>query len=350
MKRPFIISLSLFIFIGCSLFDDDSPKDPRDYTWSIDTLTHPDHTNYQLSMREMWASSADDIYLVGHSSSANGAMWHYNGKSWSVVPIIKMFGGTVNNTSHSLNDIFGFSKHDVWAVGGKSGNKRAFVIHYNGIEWKEITPPDTSQLMSVGGGDNGEIWVGPYGGGIFNYNGTEWVDGKINFTGTHGVHSYGQDFVYRENYPPYMVYLNKEHGPRQFIEKQLYKNTDNNWNFIMNRDIYDITGPWISEEGIVYIGGFEVRKIIGNTAEIIGELPPEYGTSQLYGIRDDYIFGCGRYLRGNLGNIVFFDGNEWTMLLDENIENIFFTDIWANEEIVIALGNKNGETFILKGE
>ena len=354
MKKVIKFLLSLVIIItGCNLLDDDGPKDPRDYTWTLDTLVQSGPPNPQLSLRRMWGNSSDNIYIVGHSFNMIGTMWHYNGDTWSVVPIIKMNGGPIENKHHGINDIYGFSKDDIWAVGHQLGKNRkydAFVIHYDGYQWKEINPPDVSRLESVIGGNNGEIWVGPSGGGVFRYNGEKWIEGIINFPNTHGNTSYAHSFAYQENYPLYMFYLNQENQPRYFSKSELYKNKGDSWDFIVDEHDYYVGPPWISENGNVYFGGDKIIKIDGNTIETIWEFPEGFGTSKLHGIRDDYIFGCGRYLRGNLGNIVYYDGNEWTILLEENIEDIFFTDIWTDGKIVFALGNKHGKTFVLKGE
>jgi len=109
---------------GCSLFDEEKgPKDPRDYTRTIDTLYYPG--DLQTNMDKIWASSPEDVYVIGHSGVLSGSMWHYNGRSWIAVPIIELDGGPISNTNYSLNDIYGFSKYDVWA-----NKNTVFVIGY----------------------------------------------------------------------------------------------------------------------------------------------------------------------------------------------------------------------------
>ena len=50
---------------------------PRIYKWSADTLAHPN--SMQNMMRTIWGSSANNVYIAGHTS-ADGDMYHYNGK------------------------------------------------------------------------------------------------------------------------------------------------------------------------------------------------------------------------------------------------------------------------------
>ncbi len=353
MNRPLFISISIVAFIGCSLFEDDGPKDPRDYTWTIDTLKHPYPDNYQLGLQRMWASSSDDIYIVGHSYRVFGTMWHFNGNAWSVVPLDKRDGGFIETNNHSINDIFGFSKDDIWAVGrqsGKRGIHDAFVIHYDGWKWTEITPPDTTELMSIGGGDNGKIWVGPYGGGIFMYNGTEWIEEKINFTEPSNKHSYNDNFVSHQSHSTYAIFTNISDAFSNGSDI-LLKRKDNQWEEIYIE--YSLSRPWVSEKGAVYTQDYEVKKFVNDIPEKAGETPKGFGVSQFYGIKEDFIFACGRFLDGNFGNVLFYNGKKWITLLEDSFEGVFFNDIWSDGRTVIAIGNiynPNLNTIVLRGE
>lgn len=356
MKRPTLtFILFAILFTACSLFDDDGPKDPRDYNWSIDTLKHSDPTTFQLDMRRIWASSSDNIYLVGHSSSGNGAMWHYNGETWLIVPIIQLYGGTINNANHSLTDIIGFSKDDIWAVGRKSGNKSmydAFIIHYDGWKWTEISPPDTSWLLAIGGVNRNEIWVGPYGGGIFKYNGLKWEEEKINFSKPAQSGSYTDRLYAKSNQSTYSLFLDKGDGAGlSYSEKILLKRNDSHWEEIFRYE--GSGGLWVNEEGIPFVGGYQVRKFINTNFEIVGDIPSGFSISHLYGVNDGIIFACGRYLPENIGNILFYNGKEWVELLEEPIGGVIFSDIWTDGKTVVAVGsieNPNLNTIILRGE
>jgi hypothetical protein len=57
------------IFLGCkkdNLVDVKPIKDPRTYSWTADTLGYPGA--YQTLMTDIWGSSHNDVYVVGHSS------------------------------------------------------------------------------------------------------------------------------------------------------------------------------------------------------------------------------------------------------------------------------------------
>lgn len=280
-------------------------------------------------------------------------MWHYNGKSWSIVPITKIDGGTIDNTNHGFSDIYGFSKYDIWAVGRKSAHNRAFVIHYNGMEWKEVTPPDTSQLMAIGGIDKNNLWVGAYGGGIFRYDGNSWKDDILNFPEPPGNGAYVHDFFNRPNYPSYSFYIDKENSPVYKHEKLILRNTGNNWDLVYKQNDYNISGLWVSEKGTLYTGGFKIVKFGAGGPEIVGETPSNFSAGQLYGTSESHLFACGRYFPDDQGTIFYYNGKEWFDLLDEKIDGVAFVDIWTDGKMVIALGfttNPFGNTIILRGE
>jgi len=59
------------------------PNPPREYKWTLDTLSIPN--TFQISMNDIWGSSAEDVYVAGHSSGARGKMFHYDGKETFIV-------------------------------------------------------------------------------------------------------------------------------------------------------------------------------------------------------------------------------------------------------------------------
>ena len=83
MRKVILISLlfSTALFIAaCSQSNEPKPKeykDPREMTWTVDTLTSPDAG--QTLMEAIWASSPDDIYACGHCDDNDGKFWHMMG-------------------------------------------------------------------------------------------------------------------------------------------------------------------------------------------------------------------------------------------------------------------------------
>ncbi|HMK38708.1 MAG TPA: hypothetical protein VK569_05155, partial [Bacteroidota bacterium] len=67
--------------------------DPRNFTWTIDTIALPGSTS--TLMKSIWGSSTRDIYAVGRADRSGGAMFHYDGVSWRSVPLAASEGGTI---------------------------------------------------------------------------------------------------------------------------------------------------------------------------------------------------------------------------------------------------------------
>ena len=100
MMKYFIITIAftlLFLSMCCkdepTKPPDDTTKDPLTYTWTIDTLAYPG--SMQTTMRDIWASSPTDVYVVGHNDQNRGLMYHYDGKSWSDVKLAASQGGQI---------------------------------------------------------------------------------------------------------------------------------------------------------------------------------------------------------------------------------------------------------------
>jgi hypothetical protein len=150
--------------------------------------TPPDQAKWQLlgehrpsSLLAVWASSLDDVWVVGGREGAGGkpTVFHFDGAAWSQldtnmpnVDLWQVFGfangpvflagsnGTIlrfaNNTFEKLTTpasdivfgLWGSSPDDVWAVGGQTTG-RAFAWHLNGSTF-EAVPGVPAELETMG--------------------------------------------------------------------------------------------------------------------------------------------------------------------------------------------------------
>lgn len=159
---------------------DGGGKDPRLYTWSADTLAFPG--SLQTIMFNIWGSSPNDVYTVGHNERGFGMMYHYDGTNWQPVSLPILDAG-----SPSFTDIQGFAENDIWAVGRAARSNfnpppdvlhTGFVLHYDGSGWKKqaVPLPDSNgtNLFAVGGSSSSNLFAGGRNGLMFHYNGTRW--------------------------------------------------------------------------------------------------------------------------------------------------------------------------------
>jgi len=136
--------------------DNKPPLGKRDYTWTIDTIAYPN--NFQTLMSDIWGSSPNDMYVVGHSDGSSAAtMFRYDGVNWSTTKFHTREGGPITGPI-DLRCVYSFSKNDVWAVGERdyeypvgSGKyiDSSIIIHYNGIIWHEHKVEGGRGLLTV---------------------------------------------------------------------------------------------------------------------------------------------------------------------------------------------------------
>lgn len=186
-----IIIFSFFIVNSCRLFSDENNfqnyDNLREIThWTIDTLDYPGVES--TALRTFWGSSSDDLYVVGNSSEGLiGAVWHYDGKEWTTVPLHTMQGGEIDGFLW-VEDIWGFGEDDVYIVGvdwrqtgDYSSTDRSLVVHYNGTDWKEINV-DNFGLNAIGGTGPDDIWLGGiFKGNLSHWNGKNWKNYNDEF-------------------------------------------------------------------------------------------------------------------------------------------------------------------------
>ena len=123
MKRIFlffllIVSAFFLVHICCERDFSTLPmkKNPREYTWTMDTLAYPG--SFQTSMYDIWGSASCNVYVVGHNDQGAGLMFHFDGRSWTDVKLHIVQGGTISGAI-DLGAIHGFGPDDIWAVGNR---------------------------------------------------------------------------------------------------------------------------------------------------------------------------------------------------------------------------------------
>ena len=79
------------------------------------------------SLEDVWGSSSSDVFAVGWS----GTILHYEGREWS-----EMASGTTG----VLKSVWGASPSDVFVAG-----RYETILHYDGHAWDEMTGWPTSE-------------------------------------------------------------------------------------------------------------------------------------------------------------------------------------------------------------
>lgn len=111
------------------------------------------------SLNQVWGASGSDVFAVGNS----GGFRRFDGTSWNSFSC---------NTSVTLNGVWGFSATDVWGV-GETGE----IVHYNGSTCSRDPQSGvitTASLNAVWGASPRDVFAAGSGGTILRYDGTSW--------------------------------------------------------------------------------------------------------------------------------------------------------------------------------
>ncbi len=272
---------------GCKSNPIESPpKNPREYRWTIDTLSYPG--SYQTLMRSIWGSSCRDVYVAGHNDGAYGKAYHFDGNSWSPIKLHTVEGGPFPNIG-TFEDIWGWSSNDVCIVGDKSGTGSdyvGFAIRFDGKQWRELTLPTTNELTSVWGESADDFWIGGMYGALYHFNGSSWQrDTVMNTVVSSQQYSLVRRIAGRSST---LFALLGVAYPRGEFRWYLLEHAQSRWALIDSLRGYTWFDLWMSRSGKLYraVTGVEVREgnawtVLVNSAQVWGCLERATRTSLL---------------------------------------------------------------------
>jgi len=346
---PFIILLSIFQYCNHPTTPSQN-KDPRNYTWTIDTLTYPGSTFTMLS--NIWGSSPNNMYVVGDCFDYRGRCWHYDGMKWTA------FSPT-NNSNYYYDDVYGFSERDIWIVGYLWSNDQPFdisslILHFDGAAWKKFEIKGNYKIYSVGGSTANDVWFGGSNSLLFHWDGDTIKHAIIPV-----------DYVPIDSAYKNQVVVNKifshSNGKNFFMiidyhiqTAYLLANSMGGWNSLYNKtDAYLLNDFWVSKIGNVYkVDGSGFYKLSGSTwVNILGW----YGAEliAIAATSDNNIFTVGNTNSGsNYSLAYYFNGKDYYLYENLKLKGIRFFDVWTNgnEAFIDGLAPYTQQTLILHGK
>jgi hypothetical protein len=153
--------------------DQPTRRDPGSYTWTSDTLFYLG--NAQTTMSSIYATSPQNVYVVGHCEVSAGRIWHFNGIAWQPVDLSAIRG--------DLTAIDGSSANNIWIAGAQlsydpvSGRlfDSTMIAHFDGASWSKPRPfPRKGSLWCVDVVSPTSVWAGGALGLLYRLNGTQW--------------------------------------------------------------------------------------------------------------------------------------------------------------------------------
>jgi hypothetical protein len=154
-------------------------------SWS--TVSSPAFANvgfFSPPEQPISADASNDVWAVGvDQTTAGPAALHWNGQTWSVVPVaVTRFG---------FSSVTALSPTDVWGAGGAATGEPLdtnvpAIVHWDGTSWKGVATPNpnpgsrnSSGITGIAAISANDIWaVGPIGSNAQplteHWDGTSW--------------------------------------------------------------------------------------------------------------------------------------------------------------------------------
>jgi hypothetical protein len=340
------------IFLLSSCRHPDDPVQPqsgkRSYKWTVDTLSYP--RSLQTIMFDIWASSASDVYVVGHNDDCFAQMYHYDGEKWTRVHLAKNDGGIIIG-EFDLSAIFGFSPTDIYCAGIKIYDNplppsnfldSSMIIHYDGIGWSEA-PIERGGIMNTIWGAAGEVWAGGYDGTMYHYAHGLWTKEKfeksiyfLSISGSSSADVYASCAKIIDVVDPY--------DTSQYL---LYHYDGSRWTAI---DSFTVTpdhpdpkfGLTLWSSGALYSSGYGVFRREGAAWT---NLLSSYWSLRINGSGNENIFAVS-----DMGRVMHWNGIDWKLFPELTDPNKIFYGSWTNNVETFIVGNDGRQTYILHGK
>ncbi len=215
-------------------------RDPRTFTWTVDTIKYDDPNAFQIRMSSVWGSSPNDVYFCGHNSASKGNLWHYDGSKLEAINL----SDKLQLLAHSLTKVYGFSNNNVWIIGSQGvpdprhivGTVEApLIVHFDGANWKEYrldfydyNPNHGSAPMySVYGDKPDNVWMSGANGWIAHFDGSRWQQDTLTIDDPTDL-----NLVSIRVYNNEVYILAQENKPYAIYHNYVVKGTIKNWKVI----------------------------------------------------------------------------------------------------------------------
>lgn len=351
MKRAAKIFLFIFVFLFMlTLSQCTSPtgpppvkpiKDPRTYTWTIDTLK----VSFQTSMTRIWGSAPNDVYIGGHDAGApSSSLWHFDGNKWSVIKLPV-------SRSYDIYGIFGFSVQDIWTAGNMwyydiFFKDSSLICHYDGSSWKEYTVVGGRTLLSVWGASPTDIWAGGWYNTLFHFDGTSWKHFPF-FIPPQGVQLLSISGLSSNDV--YMVGArNDVVQPIDTSFYYLYHFKGTSWNVVdssyttptANRRTFGVRLKRI--ENVLYSATYGLYKKEGDNWIAINDDPNIFIVG---GSSTNNLFAVGAQ-----GTVYNYNGTDWEKIVIKNGFQEPIIDVWTDGTEAFMVATDGSSTYVIHGK
>ena len=326
-------------------------KSPRDFSWTVDTLAYPG--SMQTLMRKIYATSPENVYLVGANERGYGKMYHYDGRTWEPVKLSNLEGGYISGAI-DLWSIYGFRQDNIYAVGSKLELNQhpppnildsSFIMHYDGTEWREVMLPKKGRTVeSIWGADPNDIWAGGTEGAFYHYDGVSWkympFDSSI---AVWDIFGFSRNEVYAILFKKIDLVQ-----PDDSMKIFFYHYDGNTWSakdssYLYFAQRFGHAKLWGNSSSNLFSSGLGIFQSRGASWERI--FHPGIVMLAMHGRTENDILVAGTESR-----IFHFDGESWMELKTPKNSNVIFFTLWYSDSAAFIIGQDGGKTYIYTGK
>lgn len=340
MKNIFILLFVAFcsvaIFNSCKdsgTNSEDKLKDPREMTWTADTLSYPN--SIQTLMTGFLAFSNKDIFAYGHCDWSAGKVYHYDGIKWDVYDLTPYIYG------YWVNKMIAFSRNNIYGVGSSGDPDNLKVFNYNGTSWKYYMPAEyiLGALYSVAGDPPNNIYACGTNGLIYYYNGDYWKKEIINVKIPSNT-SFDLISIAVYNNVVWTI-ADARNANTNYFRSFLIKGTTGNWT--VQDSVNTNASPIIANRGLF-------RVFLGDNKKFYSSGTRGYYSwdgnkwTLLYNDTDNYHFYVynDNYMIsfGGVNAPKYYDGSSWYNFYSKlpGNEDIEFKDAWFDGKELFIIG------------
>lgn len=356
-KIIFLLVIIITFTYSCQSGNEpgNNTKDPRDYTWTIDTLSYPGSA--QTLMSSIWASSPEDVWICGHNDRGYGKMYHYDGTAWEPVDLfLDIDLGVI-----SVNDVWGSAYYNIFAVGEreyydqqkKEHVKASMILRYNGFHWFETRFEETGELYSIDGDSENNIWACGRDGIVYHFNGQDWALDTVIVKPVNDDISYSNYYINVTNDAVYMLNAYNVNSQAK-TTYTLYENNNSHWAIVDSFSRFPGNGDYdfgragvVKEEALWSYGGNYIYEWNGNSWSSLYTL--RSSIRKLKRFSATILIGVG-----SNGMVAIHESGDWYYFEEFKSDNLWLTDFISTNDEIFVVGSTSGawpqKTIILHGK
>jgi hypothetical protein len=319
------------LFTGCKSHGTDpieTYKDPREMTWTVDTLRYPDAD--QTMMSNVLAFSSKDIFIYGFCSNTYGQVYHYDGTSWQLYNIAIQLKG------RGISQIISLSRNSFYGV-GEDAFYKSMVFSGDGTTWSILDIPKVNGMLTICASGSRNIYTGGRNGDIFHFDGSSWLYDYKRI-----VYEHGGEYFLKSS----AMYKDTVHflGSMWGITKNVFyhiKGRYQNWKVVDSMSLSAVSqNKWGEHQlytsntnRLFSVGYHGIWEYVNNGWSNL--LPCTYSINGMFLLNDNYIIGCGE-----IGQLFFYDGGKWNKLTNfqTGYEDVMYQAAWGDGKELFVIG------------